>query len=127
MIDKEVREMSNTGEFCPICKRPIGSYNWCSEFCERVNLPGKDAFKNLKKGDWGFWPCAECGCVVEDEYVPDGCCSQCAPKRTARIRADLLAKLLGCASLSAPTSTTDVVYLVPLELHTAILAELLRE
>lgn len=62
----------------------------CSEFCAALSDTEMAAFKKLEPGEFGLWPCAESGCIVEDEYTPGGCCYKCFPKKRLRIRTALL-------------------------------------
>lgn len=78
------------GTECPVCKRTITSEvcdggrfvsDGCSEFCAVVPDKELEPFvKGMKDGDWGVYPCSECGCPMEDEYHPGSFCSSCAPK-----------------------------------------------
>lgn len=72
---------------CDVCKRNIIREEYsdytiegCSDFCATVSLDEKMALKDLQEGDYAVWPCSECGCAIEDEYVPGGHCSTCSPK-----------------------------------------------
>lgn len=90
---------------CDTCKRPItrsryGSHaedytDGCTEFCTTVSDEDRVRYKaGLTEGEWALYPCSECGCAIEDEYTVDGWCSGCTPKRSARIRGELLAESL---------------------------------
>jgi hypothetical protein len=81
----------NPGDICVVCKRVYwreqcgdDHIEGCSEFCASVPEEALDSLATLKPGDFGLWPCSECGCVMEDEYNPGGWCSGCSPK--VRIR-----------------------------------------
>lgn len=91
--------MPLTGEICSICKFPCyreehdgGEFvsEGCSEFCATQDDAVLLQFGQLKAGSWGVWPCAECGCAVEDEYEPGSICSRCVTPRAARVRGELL-------------------------------------
>lgn len=69
---------------CDVCKKDIIREQYsdytiegCSDFCETTSLEEKKALKDLQEGDYGLWPCSECGCAIQDEYVPGGHCSKC--------------------------------------------------
>lgn len=91
--------MSKVGH-CDLCNRDIvreeysdWSMEGCSDFCAQVSLEEKEAFKNLQPGQYGVWPCAECGRPIEDEYEPNGHCSKCSDKVTLRRSEKELQKL----------------------------------
>lgn len=81
-----------TSATCDVCRRPIvpivdqpGEVE-CSDFCYRATAAERLAFAEMKPGDFGCWPCSECGCIVEDEFPgPEGTCSSCAPTRRIRV------------------------------------------
>jgi hypothetical protein len=77
----------NPGDICDVCKRQYYREEYrdytaegCSEFCATVYGENLAALATLKPGDFGLWPCSECGCVIEDKYTPGGWCSGCSPK-----------------------------------------------
>jgi hypothetical protein len=59
-----------------------------------VSDEDKAKFLALKPGDFGPYPCAECGGTVEDEYEPDGICCLCEDPRAKRVRGELLREAL---------------------------------
>ncbi len=79
------------GHQCLVCKREIqkreyADYDgetWCSEFCDETSDAEKLRYLTFKPGDFGFWPCSICGCVIDDVYEGPGVgnCGPCAPKR----------------------------------------------
>lgn len=93
---KEPMEPRIVGEPCPVCKQKVETYDdlpgelFCSDFCARATEEEQEAFLKMQEGDFGLWPCAESGCVVEDMYTPGGICSGCAPKAEARRKKALL-------------------------------------
>lgn len=93
--------MANPGDICVYCKRPHyrndhGDYvdEGCSEFCATQDNDTKARLLDLKAGEFGIWPCSECGCAVEDEYEPGAICSKCVHPRAARVRGELLKEAL---------------------------------
>lgn len=91
------------GDLCPICKRAFyreehdgGEFvsEGCSEFCATQDDAIRLQFTQLKAGDWGIYPCAECGCAIEDEYTPGSICSRCVAPRAKRVRGELLREAL---------------------------------
>lgn len=90
--------MTETERECSVCKFPIQllevpdyesgrgrvPIEFCSEFCDETKDTEKTEFLNMKEGDFGFWPCTDCGHIIEDAYVPNGCCSQCHKPRQLR-------------------------------------------
>jgi hypothetical protein len=40
----------------------------CSDFCAEVGYTHRKAFLTLKAGEWGYFPCAKCGTILEDIY-----------------------------------------------------------
>ncbi len=76
------------GDACPDCGHkfyreefPGYTMEGCSEFCASVTEEEREAFKNFKEGDYGLFPCADCGCTMEDEYHKGDVCSDCHKKR----------------------------------------------
>lgn len=92
---------------CEVCKRPIeraDEYSvGCSEFCLVTSKEVKEASLQLKPGDFGIYPCSECGCAVEDVYDEESCCASCAPTVTLRTRT----KLLSEAAVYAPADLQE--------------------
>ncbi len=86
---------------CRICKRHIEVYDqgaadesrYCSAFCAESTAEEKIAFLILRPGEFGVYPCSECGCAIEDEYKLGEHCGSCEPKVESRRRLDLLTKL----------------------------------
>jgi hypothetical protein len=83
-------------EMCPCCNHELIHYPGmreptCSEFCITQSDENKTAWKNLKPGDFGIFPCSRCGCAIQDEYgAEDNVCSGCYPKlRLERFEAAL--------------------------------------
>jgi len=67
----------------------------CSEFCMETSEGDKAAFKALKPGDFGPWPCRKCGCLMEDTYPKaktQQVCSDCYHKERFATRTKLLQK-----------------------------------
>ena len=93
------------GTECLVCKHPIysevmdgGRYimDGCSEFCALASDQEREGFLKLKGGEYGAYPCFECGCTIEDEYEPESNCSSCSPKveiRTLKARIAELEKI----------------------------------
>lgn len=90
---------------CDVCRRPItrsryGSHpedytDVCTEFCAVEAGDVRARYKTgLTEGEWAVYPCCECGCAIEGEYMVDGCCAGCASQRRARIRGELLTESL---------------------------------
>jgi len=83
-----IPEGKNPGDLCDVCKRPYTreegydyTFEGCSEFCASESDVGIQAFLALQPGEYGIWPCPDCGCSVEGEYEPGGVCSNCARTR----------------------------------------------
>ena len=73
---------------CPCCKLEIHVHEQpgyrsehCSEFCATISDEDKEKFSKLQPGEFGLWPCPDCGCCIEDEYIPTSCCGACGDKR----------------------------------------------
>lgn len=95
--------MRTIGETCPVCKREIKEttydygrfpYTFCSEYCEETTEAEEKEFLAAKEGDFCVFPCAECGCPMEDELKQGAMCSICHPKVRARARKGLLERAL---------------------------------
>lgn len=88
----------DTKEKCPTCGFTIREEHgerYCSEFCASAPQKVLDAFRaGLTEGDFAQWPCANCGCIVEDEYRPGAICGECGPRVRARNLANLLRRAL---------------------------------
>lgn len=73
---------------CAVCKRPsaiLESFHGevaCSDFCYTTSDDEQRKWLAMKPGDFGVFPCAECGIAVEDEYAYEAICDGCGPKRT---------------------------------------------
>lgn len=81
-------------EKCPVCGFPIDNNRFCSNFCCETSEEEQTRFLNLGPGEWGVYPCAECGCAIEGEYVAGEVCSTCGPKVMLRRRTELLQKVV---------------------------------
>jgi hypothetical protein len=66
----------------------------CSEFCATATEEERAAFRTLQPGEYGVWPCSECGGTTEGDYTPGAWCSSCDPKRAKRVRGELLRECL---------------------------------
>ena len=69
---------------CEVCKREKWEDRYsagCSEFCAVEPEEVIASYLAMKPGDYGVWPCSECGCPTEGDWSgPDDYCSGCAPK-----------------------------------------------
>ena len=91
-------------DLCPICKFPIERHEqpgyisepFCSEFCSVATQEQKAKFvAGLPEGEFALYPCTESGCAIEDGYSSkSGCCGSCSDKRKARVRGELLERVL---------------------------------
>lgn len=80
---------------CEICTRPIDpQYGGCSEFCAVTSDKEKAAYKALQPGDYGVFPCPECGCPTEGDWTPGDHCYECDDKVHRRLRETLLREAL---------------------------------
>jgi hypothetical protein len=79
---------------CPHCGFPLDKDNYCSLFCLEATGQELIELKSLKEGEWGIFPCAECGGPLEAEFGVDVICAPCAPRRRLRVRTALLHKVL---------------------------------
>jgi len=94
----------NPGDTCPDCGRtfkrercgsdPEDVIEGCSEFCATVSPETIAKWKALQPGDFGIWPCPDCGCAIEDTYNPSDCCGDCGPERERRRLKALLKECL---------------------------------
>ena len=78
-------------EPCPVCKFPVTIYG-CSEFCLQATPEEVEAFKAMKPGDFGIYPCPGCGDPIEDTYEQGerAVCHECFTKKRAEARKTLL-------------------------------------
>mgnify|MGYP001020708956 CR=1 FL=1 len=79
---------------CPHCGFPVDKDNYCSLFCLEASGQDLIQLKSLKDGEYGVYPCMECGSPIEGIFGDEDICSPCAPKRRLRIRTALLHKVL---------------------------------
>jgi hypothetical protein len=87
------------GDICRVCTRPWVREEYdggeiveegCSEFCARVTEQEMIAFLTMKEGEFGVWPCSECGCPTEGDFTPSAWCASCDPAVQLRNRNELL-------------------------------------
>jgi hypothetical protein len=96
--------MRTVGDKCTVCGFPHfrevldggDTVNeGCSEFCARESDEVIAKFKaGFQEGEYGIFPCSECGEPMEGEWTPGAWCYSCSPKRSARIRGELLKECL---------------------------------
>lgn len=93
--------MKSAGECCDTCKFVLEprlyadpGLLFCSEYCDVTSDAEREFFRGAQPGEFCVWPCPECGCVVEDEYILDSCCGPCAPKKKVRELKKLLTRAL---------------------------------
>ena len=79
---------------CATCCLPLQEGACQSEFCTVLSEEDRAEFAKLKPGDYGFWPCSECGCIIDDQYTPGGWCTSCSPRRRIRLLSELLREAL---------------------------------
>ena len=89
---------------CEVCHRDIIREEYhdyvvegCSNFCATTTPEEKLALKELQAGEYGVWPCSECGSAIADTYELQGHCSGCTDKvalRTQQTKITLLEKEL---------------------------------
>jgi len=83
---------------CEVCLQDIhddGYGFYCSEYCMVAPREDQKRFQaGLKSGDFALYPCAECGCAIEDVYEPGASCSRCYPKVRLRTQVQLLKQAL---------------------------------
>ena len=69
---------------CPDClhaiERPESNYSYCSSFCCEVPEKDRRAWQTAERGTWCIYPCAKCGCAIEDEISKERICSSCWPE-----------------------------------------------
>lgn len=112
-------QASHIGNKCPTCGWTIqadvcdgGDFviTGCSDFCERMSPEVMAAYRaGLKEGEWGIWPCSECGQPVEDEYTPDGWCANCHHPRGYKLRGQLLVRVLHEAWSTLPGGLVEEI------------------
>lgn len=94
---------------CPVCKHSVkqqaDGYIHCSEFCAETTDTEKAEWAKLKEGEFGYYPCADCGCLMQDMYEPDSHCSDCAKERRVKARVKLLKEVLALAALPEDIAT----------------------
>jgi len=74
---------------CMTCDMEVVQYDRyksCSDFCELVPASMQADFLAAKAGKIAagtlmLYPCASCGCVMEDDWHPGSVCYECAEKR----------------------------------------------
>jgi hypothetical protein len=72
-----------------------GTKRFCSRFCEETTEAEKIAFLTLRVGEYGTWPCRECGAATEGDYTgPDDHCGGCSPKVQIRVFRRLLERVV---------------------------------
>lgn len=71
-------------EKCPVCGHNIEFHGGCSDFCATATLEEKRIFLELQPGEYGVFPCADCGCIIEGDYGKGACCRDCAENRQQR-------------------------------------------
>lgn len=117
---------------CPDCKHPyykiydMGDELFCSDFCMQIPKEERRLWHSFKpynhetaEGSFGVYPCAECGCVMEDEFEEPRLCSDCGPKVRSRRRTALLKEVL-----QGPGKEPVAFSLIPTELLERIRKEL---
>lgn len=100
-IEDRLAHKPSPGEPCKVCGRTFTREEYhdytverCSLFCQDVTQEERKAFLKLEPGQFGVYPCADCGCAMEDDYQPTACCSDCSKKRRAKGRLAILEKCL---------------------------------
>lgn len=102
---------------CTTCDREVvqyDTYKFCSDFCEQVSASMRADFLAAKAGKiaagyFMLYPCADCGCVMEDEWHPGSVCSECAEKRRlAAMRAALVSSRKWLTNFHGQVSSTVV-------------------
>jgi hypothetical protein len=78
---------------CDTCGRSIDD-GYCSEFCAVVSAKELAAYKALKPGDYGVFPCSECGAPTEGDWLPGMHCGSCDDTVRSRRRKELLREAL---------------------------------
>lgn len=96
---------------CPICGFCVDpSTKVCSEFCLQVSPEEVAAFKSMKPGNFGAYPCPGCGSLMEDTYEEgDGAmCSSCFTKKRSEEKRKLLVEAERLFSLSPSASDAEI-------------------
>lgn len=102
---------------CTTCDREVvlyDTYKFCSDFCEQVPADMQAEFLEAKAGKiaagtWMLYPCAGCGCVMDDEWHPGSVCWECAEKRKlAAMEAALLSSRKWLSNFHGQVSSTLV-------------------
>lgn len=90
-----------------------------SGFCLEASKQELIDFKNLKAGEYGVYPCIECGTAIEGIFGDEDVCSVCAPKRRDRIRTNLLHRVLSVygARVSGTKAEIDLLREIQEELR----------
>lgn len=108
---------SSTPEKCTTCDMDVVQYDGyksCSEFCDQASDSTRADFLAAKAGKiaagtWMLYPCAACGCVMEDEWHPGSVCYECAEKRRlAAMEAALLSSRKWLTNFHGQVSGTVV-------------------
>lgn len=105
---------------CNVCQQEIQSYSGdgehCSEFCIQATDEEKQKWVSgaLKVGDFGVYPCKECGSTIEDELYENRFCgdSHCRLTRE-RKKTDALTD-----QLAAVTAERDRLFAVVSKMYT---------
>ena len=86
---------------CYICsfekKKDEFGFDFCSDFCSDREYYGHDAYpdpRRLKVGEFGYFPCSDCGCTMEGDYKENEVCSKCWKQRRFNARTELLREAL---------------------------------
>lgn len=81
----------------------------CSVFCNDTSPQDKIRFLTLRVGEYGVFPCSECGTVMEGDYAgPPSVCSRCSPKLRERVLYDLLARCKVLEMVNFPDLRRDI-------------------
>lgn len=107
IADRVLGEYTRAGDVCPNCLHTFRQLTYdidmpelvCSDFCMELDGTNLTNWLSFKEGDYGFYPCQECGCIMEDEFREPRTCSTCAPKVKERNLKGLLLECLDLASL----------------------------
>lgn len=86
-------------ETCHVCNRAMQNGFCTSEFCKEATDQEIDDWDLLKEGEFGRYPCADCGCFMEDVYHIGSHCSSCAEERRIEARVKLLKEVLTVVGL----------------------------
>lgn len=96
---------------CPTCGFTVDPYTEvCSEFCLQATPEEVAAFKAMKPGSFGVYPCPGCGAFMEDTYEEgDGAmCSSCYSKKRHETRRGLLVEAERLLSLKPSASDAEI-------------------